>query len=376
MSLLIKIFRFFLSLIYFFLKLIPSKKKVVFLSRQDNSPSIDFIMLGEEIKNTHKDYEIVFLCKKLEGSLFNKFKFALFMIKQMYHIASAKVAIIDSYIIPISVLKHKPDLLVIQIWHSVGTMKKFGYSILDKYEGSSSKVASLMKMHKNYDYILAAGHGYVGHLMDGFNYPREKIVVYPLPRIEKLLDSEYIKNVKDKIFKEYPKLNNKINIVYTPTFRKDETFLKQAIDELINEVDFNKYNLIIKLHPLSKIEIDNNNVIIDHQFTSMEMIIASDIIISDYSCIIYEAAVLKKPIYLYTFDFDDYMNVREVYLDYKNEMPGPICDNAYDLIKTIDTTKYNYHKLEDFLNKYVEIRNNHQTSDIVEFIFNKMKKIK
>lgn len=374
MSLLIKISLFFLSLKYFFLKLIPSKKKVVFLSRQDNSPSIDFIMLSEEIKNTHQDYEIVFLCKKLEGSLFNKLGFAFFMIKQMYHIATAKVAILDSYIIPISVLKHKPDLLVIQIWHSVGTMKKFGYSILDKYEGSSSKVASLMKMHKNYDYILAAGHGYVEHLMQGFNYPREKIVVYPLPRIEKLLDSEYIKNVKNKIFKQYPKLNNKINIVYTPTFRKDETFLKQAIDELINEVDFNKYNLIIKLHPLSKFEITNNDVILDKEFSSMEMVIACDITISDYSCIIYEAAVLKKQIYLYTFDYDDYMSVREVYLDYKNEMPGPICDNAYDLMKTIEKNKYDNNKLEDFLNKYVEIRNNHQTKDIVEFIFNNLKK--
>ena len=374
MSLLIKISLFFLSIIYFFLKLIPSRNKVVFLSRQDNKPSIDFIMLIEEIEKNHSDYEIVVLCKKLEGSLFNKIKFIFFIFKQMYHIATAKVAILDSYIIPISVLKHKPDLLVIQIWHSVGTMKKFGYSILDKYEGSSSKVASLMKMHKNYDYILAAGHGYVEHLMQGFNYPREKIVVYPLPRIEKLLDSDYIKKVKDQVFKQYPKLNNKINIVYTPTFRKDETFLKQAIDELINEVDFNKYNLIIKLHPLSKFEITNNDVILDKEFSSMEMVIACDITISDYSCIIYEAAVLKKQIYLYTFDYDDYMSVREVYLDYKNEMPGPICDTAYDLIKTIEKNKYDFKKIDRFLNKYVEIKNNHQTKDIVEFIFNNLKK--
>ena len=45
------------------------------------------------------------------------------------------------------------------------------------------------------------------------------------------------------------------------------------------------------------------------------------------------------------------MSVREVYLDYNNEMPGPICDNAYDLMKTIEKNKYDENKLEDFLNK-------------------------
>ena len=47
-------------------------------------------------------------------------------------------------------------------------MKKFGYSILDKPEGSSSRMARLMKMHENYDFILAAGDGYKAHLAEGF----------------------------------------------------------------------------------------------------------------------------------------------------------------------------------------------------------------
>ncbi len=81
--------------------------------------------------------------------------------------------------------------MIIQMWHSVGTMKKFGYSILDKPEGSSSKVAELMKMHANYDYILAGGDGYKEHLADGFRYSLDKIVTLPLPRVERLKDPKY-----------------------------------------------------------------------------------------------------------------------------------------------------------------------------------------
>ena len=88
-------------------------------------------------------------------------------------------------------------------------MKKFGYSILDKPEGSPSKLAKLMKMHANYDYILAAGEGYKEHLAEGFNYPLDKIVTLPLPRMELLKDEDHRNDTLQKIFKIYPELATK-----------------------------------------------------------------------------------------------------------------------------------------------------------------------
>lgn len=374
MAIIIKIYQFFLSFIYFLLKLIPFKQKVVFLSRQDNNPSLDFNMLKIEIEKEHPEYKIIVLCKKMDDGFLGSIAYFFHILKQMYHLATSRIAIIDSYIIPVSILTHKKELLIIQLWHSIGTMKKFGYSIIDMIEGSSSKLVNLMKMHKNYDYILAAGPGYVDHLMEGFNYPQERIVIYPLPRVELLLNEDYKKNIKTKIYESYPQLNGKTNIVYCPTFRiSDKYDISEAIHALINEIDLNKYNLIIKLHPLTKLRIDNKDVIFDTNFSTVEMIVAGDIIISDYSSIIYEAAIVNKPIYFYAYDYEEYMLTREVYLDYYQEMPGPICDNAYDLIKSIEKNSYDYKKLYTFLTKYVEIRGNQQTKDIVEFIFNNLK---
>lgn len=375
MSLIIKMTIFFLNIIYSLMKLLPQKRKITFISRQNNKPSLDIEMLNKKFNELHGEYETVILCKTLDSGFFNKISYAFHMLKQMYHIATSEIVVLDSYCIAISILSHRKSLLVIQMWHSIGTMKKFGYSILDKPEGSPSKIAHLMKMHKNYDYILAAGDGYKEHLAEGFNYPLEKIVTLPLPRVEVLKDKEYAQKTRTKILKVYPDLEGKKNIVYVPTFRKvnDDEFLS-ALKSLCDSVDYDKYNLIIKAHPLTDLTgFDYGNAILDTQFSSFDMLFISNIVISDYSCIMYEAAVLGKPIYLYAYDYDEYMATREIYIDYKNEIPYPIYGSAIELMNAVKDITYIHTEADSFLKKYIYMGNTNESEDIVKFIFSHKK---
>lgn len=374
MRLIVKTLIFFMNLIYSVMKFQPVQHKIIFLSRQSDRPSLDINMLESEIRHLHPDFKTVVLCRTIKPGLLNRISYSFHILKQMHHMASSEVVILDSYCIAASVLHHRSSLLIIQMWHSVGTMKKFGYSILDKPEGSPAKIAELMKMHNNYDYILAAGEGYKNHLAEGFGYPTEKIVTLPLPRIEILKSRKYSEEVSEKILTSYPQLKDKKNIVYVPTFRKvnDDSFLS-ALKALCKSVDYSKYNLIIKPHPLTDLSgFSEARAVIDSHFSSFDMLFISDIVISDYSCIIYEAAVLKKPIYLYAYDYDEYMSTREIYMDYKAEIPCPICADAGSLISVMDTP-YDYEKLTAFLDRYVYTGSSHETKDIVDFIFQKRK---
>ena len=56
MSLIIRAGILILNLIYCFMKLLPQQKKIVFLSRQGDSPSVDFTMLEKKIKELHPDF--------------------------------------------------------------------------------------------------------------------------------------------------------------------------------------------------------------------------------------------------------------------------------------------------------------------------------
>lgn len=162
------------NFIYMFFKILPVKDKVTMISRQSDEKTLDFKLLEDEFKQRKPQLQVCILCHKLEGGvnakLMNKIKYIFHCLKQMYHIATSKIVILDSYCILISILNHRKELKVIQMWHSMGTMKKFGYQILDLEEGSNRKLATDMKMHKNYDYIFASSPAYANYLTEGFGY--------------------------------------------------------------------------------------------------------------------------------------------------------------------------------------------------------------
>ena len=104
---------------------------------------------------------------------------------QLYHLATSRVCIIDGYNIAVSVLNHKSELKIFQIWHSLGAIKKFGYQTLNTVK--SKKTAKIFKMHNNYDYITCSSNDMIKYFSKSFNYERNNFVPIGLPRIDYLL---------------------------------------------------------------------------------------------------------------------------------------------------------------------------------------------
>lgn len=367
-KIIINIIIIILNFIYCFFKLIPTKNKITFISRQANSTSIDFKLLINELTATLPNYQVVVLCKKIDRGILNKIFYCFHIFKQMYHIATSKVVILDSYCITISILNHKKSLKVIQMWHAIGLMKKAGYSILNKKEGRDASLAQSLKMHKNYNYILVSSDNLKKSFKKVFNCTDKQLITLPLPRVDLLKSEEYHQNNKKLIYEKYPQMKNKKNILYVPTFRKNEKTHEEKINELIDSIDFNKFNLVIKLHPLSKINISSNKVINDKYFSSMEMISTCDYVISDYSTIIYEAAIANKPLFFYAFDIETYKKNRGFFINYEKEVPGLITDNPKKIINAINNNDFDMHKVNIFLKKYVDMNNKINTAEIVRFI--------
>ena len=357
MKIIINLYIYLSRFLYMFFKVLPVRNKVVMISRQADFVNLDFKLLGKELE---EKYKVVYLCKMLKSGikakLRDKISYGFHTLRQMYHLSTSRVCILDSYCPTVSILHHKKKLTVIQMWHSIGTMKKFGYSILDTEEGSRRMLAKLMHMHENYDLIFAASSAYSSHLAAGFNCEKEKIVIKTLPRVDLLLSKKYEQEIREKILKEYPSLKQKKNILYCPTFRKNEKNFRKAVQKLIDNIDYSKYNLIIKLHPLSKTKVTDKRVLFDTKFSTFEMLFIADLVVSDYSCIIYEAGLKNIPIYFYSFDIDDYQTKRGLMIDYK-ELPGYKEKKASELVKTFEK-KYDYKYLRNFINKYVTNKKN------------------
>lgn len=349
-----------LNVIYFFIKFFrTNNKKIFFLSRQSNSLSLDYRLLKKEIEENYPDYKIVIMTKMIGKSFKEKVKYAFLMFPQMYHLATSKTCVIDGYNVVVSILKHKKSLRIIQMWHSLGAIKKFGYQSLDKEYGNSSKVAKVMKMHNNYDLIVTGSNAMVPYFSEAFNQPKEKFINCGLPRIDYLIKES--SNNRKKILKKYPKLKKKKIILYVPTFRKNKDYY---INQLIDSIDNKKYELIIKGHPLKK----NEHSLISKEFTSLELLSIADYVITDYSGIAIESLVLNKPIYFYLYDIEEYDRSVGVNIDLRKEMPSSTFLDASEIINSIENDLYNYAELQKFKKKYLDNIEGDATKKLVSYI--------
>ena len=368
--------------LYSLMKLMPQKQRVVILSRQANEPSLDIELLTEELES--RSIPVRIQCDKMGPGIAGAVKYIGPLLRQMGYLATSKVAVLDSYCIPACVFPHRKGLTVIQMWHALGAMKKFSKSILDKPEGKSSEIASLMKMHEGYDYIFTSSEKARPAFAEAFGYPPEKLTIMSLPRVDIIMDRELDRQNRDKIREEFPVLDDGIItdedlpaarkkcILYAPTLRigKDMT---EPVVRLIEAVDTETYNLIISLHPLTEISYPYalpESVLTDTGYSTTELMAVSDYVITDYSAVTYDAALKGLPLYFYAFDKDEYMADREFYLDYDKDMPGPICLTAEEVIREIEQgdEKAYRKKAKDFADLYIEKKENctAEIADLVE----------
>lgn len=336
-----------MQIVYTLIKVFPEREKVVMISRQSNTITLDFRLLKKTIQKNAPDVDIVVLTKKLEGNLIMKMTYALHMIMQMYHMATAKVVVLDGYCIAASVLDHRPGLRIVQIWHALSAVKCFGYQSLDKAEGSSSVVARTMKMHQNYDYVFCASRKTAAFFSEAFCVPMEKFEILGMPRVDYISDKH---DRNDEILSEYPEFGGKETILYIPTFRTGEDL---AWHDFVQEVDFNKYNLIISAHPLDSANIDQE-YLVDKKYSTYDLMKFADYIITDYSAVSIEASILDKPILFYVYDYDKYKVTRGLNIDLFTELPSETRTDLREIMKIINNKSYSGEELRKFKTNYVE----------------------
>ena len=163
-------------------------------------------------------------------------------------------------------------------------------------------------------------------------------------------------------------MNKKQNILYVPTFRKSDNI---NIEELINEIDFNKYNLIVKFHPKTNQIIDDKRVLSCSKYTSFELLTIADYVITDYSAICLEAISINKKVLFYLYDYNEYINNNGLNIDLFKEFKYTFT-NAKDLIKSLDNYDYKY--VETLKLKYLDQDYGNYTFKLVKLIESKMTK--
>ena len=356
------------------------KKKIAIISRESNSKSLDIAMLEAELLKRGCDVTVLSKLLTKEKSL-KSLGYIGHVMRQEAAILASDVVVLDTYCIPASMLPHGKGTKVLQMWHALSAVKKFGWQTVGKDGGTSEKVAKLMRMHRGYDYVVSPSDITAEYFCEAFDTDRDKVVKYGLPRID------YIKSVSAgerraemaaKILSAYPQLRktdatSRRTVLYAPTFRRGKTV---DVRGLIDAFDPEKYDVVVKLHPLYRAGTDENspeggrtNVIYDDRFSSYDWLSVADMIISDYSSLVVEATLAGKPLFIYAYDLDEYEASTGLNMDFCSEPIAPyVFRDARELAECVDKDAYDFDALHAFRDRYIDIDTGNCTSALADFI--------
>lgn len=354
-----------LAAIYALLKLLPTRSgKVLFLSRQSNTPSLDFQLLEAELVRLDPGVRVVKIFNRIEPGAASKLSFARDTLRSMFHLATSCVCVLDTYWPAVSMLDHKPELTVIQIWHSLGKIKKSGLAAVGKPGGRTAEIAAVMRMHANYDYVVAGAEAWDRYYCESFGCSEDQLVHTSLPRLDVLSSKD--PQMAQEVYERYPELIEGKLVLYAPTFRRTS---RPEHSALIKALLSEGYKLVIKSHPNQA--LDSGEALTCPGVSAMQLLLVADYLITDYSAIALEAAAAGVKTFYYLFDSERYREHTGVNIELEEEMPGCVYYDVPSLVKGLrraDEGGYPEEVLARFQQKFLIPNRGHATSELARFV--------
>lgn len=300
----------------------------------------------------------------------------------LYEAETSKIWVTDTAVPDFFLKRSEQVYIQTKHWASI-TLKKFYLDAAATFQGEPEKLASWKRESGIIDYIVVGSEFDLESCRRGFGVDG-KFIMAGSPRTDGLFHE---KQNKEKVYTYYS-LNNDVHVLmYAPTYRfsKEEgrgihesreiDFGYQSIKVTLEKRFGGNWVIALRLHPsvsdaVKQMELPDFVFDVSSYEDSEELVSAFDIIVSDYSSIMFEPAFIKKPVFLYATDLKDYIaNEYEFLIDYR-ELPFDIAEDTMQLCEKIlnfDRCEYE-RKLNEFMNKY-GIREDGQASErVAEFI--------
>ena len=314
------------------------------------------------------------------------FKFLLFSdpnghsklryIKEFMHLyATSKVVIVDDYFRLLNTVDKREGVKLFQLWHACGAFKTFGFTRLGKKGGPKQDDVN----HRMYDCAIVSSQEIAKHYAEGFGLSDECIAATGIPRTDIFMDEQYAQNIKTNFYEKHPRLKDKKIILFAPTFRGNGQMSAFYPLEAFNPAQLyeklgGEYAILIKLHPFCKerFEIDEKyrDYIIDlsEEDELNDLLFVTDLLVTDYSSVIFEASLLDIPMLFYAYDLYEYISSRDFYYDFEGFVPGKIVFTESELLNSIINKDFESEKVDGFKNKFFDSLDGKSSQRVADLI--------
>lgn len=331
-------------------------------------------------------------CVVMSGKLFGKsvpiwkrrkerLKFIFQFIK---FFARCRALFLVDYFPPAYVVTPRTGTDVIQLWHACGAMKLFGFSTDEKDWGLSQKEKRRYHIHENYTLASVSGPKALEPFREAFHCQPNAVQALGVPRTDVFFNEQFKKNVRQKVRLMFPKIGNKKIILYAPTYRGrsiSESYINCDLNySVLKDELSDQYIFLTKFHPLmaksgscesDRIQGTGFAFDVSKELSAEEALCAADILITDYSSIMFEFLLLERPIISYIYDIDDYIRDRGLYYPYEQLAPGPYVFTQEELIEKLKTVSewFDVKEIQKRKDDFMSACDGHSTERIYQHVF-------
>jgi Putative glycosyl/glycerophosphate transferases involved in teichoic acid biosynthesis TagF/TagB/EpsJ/RodC len=312
------------------------RDRVVLATARTSVLEGNLLFLYRAIRARRPDVEVRLLLEPYRYGLRGKLAYFLRLVRGMYYLRTSRLFVVDNAYLPVHVAPHRAETTVVQVWHAAGALKRFG---ADTATPPSEPERTFL--HRYYDAVVTAGEASRAPWAAAFRTPLEHVLALGTPRTDLFFDASAMAGARARLLDRYPALEGRRVVLHAPTFRGraqgrrgatalDAARLRAALPA--------EWILVLKGHPNldpSEMPVAGYDVVIDPTVEINEVLLLTDVLITDYSSTIFEYALLRRPLILLVGDLADYEADPGLYLDYRREMIGRLVDDTDGVIAAI-----------------------------------------
>lgn len=267
---------------------------------------------------------------------------------------------------------------IFNTWHG-SAIKKIG---IDVKEGGGTFIS---KNKKRGDVMLAQGSYDIERFSHAYVLPKDNVIAIGFPRNDELVYGNNQENI-ERLRRIIGVPQGKKVILYAPTFRD---YMKDGHNNSVFDIPVHfedwkhalekDYILLFRAHPgvVKVLNLGEDSFVKDvSSYPHVnDLMLVSDILISDYSSIFFDYSILGRPMFCFAYDYDRYDKERGLYFDIRQELKSEILDEENKLLDAIVNmdVKKRVEIAERFRDKYVQEYGS-ATSKSLDLIYDEIKK--
>ena len=353
-----------------FMKL--DEQKIVFASEARETLKGNLRVMYEKMPETY--VKVVHVKSDRRDSVALKETLALWK-----DLTTAKYILLDDFYGLTSAMKVRDGQELVQLWHGSGAFKKFGFSRVE----TGDNIKSVHTGYRKYTKAIVTAEPIRECFAEAFDIYVEKVQAVGSPRTDMFFDEKTIQETKEKVYEKYPELKDKKVVLIAPTYRGRKVedanydFDRLNLEKLVSELG-EDYQIIVKWHPALYSNIkrgickfDSHKVIDASSYGDInDLLLVTDILVTDYSSVIFDWYLLNKPVVYFTYDLEEYEAGRGLYYKFDEYVYGQVATDYVELVEAIKKEDLALEKRQAFGDKFMSACDGKSTLKTISWMLN------